>query len=67
MRVASIHTYPVKGCYRIDQQRAAVEPWGLAATGAGCIVDAGTGRRRSPSVSMPASPSCGPSVGWHAG
>jgi uncharacterized protein YcbX len=30
MRVASIHTYPVKGCHRIDQDAATVEPWGLA-------------------------------------
>jgi uncharacterized protein YcbX len=30
MRVASIHTYPVKGCHRVDHDGAAVEPWGLA-------------------------------------
>src|SRR5258706_15178292 len=30
MHVASLHTYPVKGCHRIDQQVAVVEPWGLA-------------------------------------
>jgi MOSC domain-containing protein len=30
MRLASIHTYPVKGCHRIDQDAAAVQPWGLA-------------------------------------
>jgi uncharacterized protein len=30
MRVASIHTYPVKGCHRIDQETAVVQPWGLA-------------------------------------
>ncbi|HKT06037.1 MAG TPA: MOSC N-terminal beta barrel domain-containing protein [Rugosimonospora sp.] len=30
MRLASIHTYPVKGCHRVDQERATVEPWGLA-------------------------------------
>lgn len=30
MRVMSIHTYPVKGCYRLDHREARVEPWGLA-------------------------------------
>jgi uncharacterized protein YcbX len=30
MRLASIHTYPVKGCRRIDRAEAVVEPWGLA-------------------------------------
>jgi uncharacterized protein YcbX len=39
MRVASIHTYPIKGCYRLDQERAAVEPWGLAGDRRWLIVD----------------------------
>ncbi|MBO4208445.1 MOSC domain-containing protein [Micromonospora echinofusca] len=30
MRVASIHTYPVKGGRRLDHDAAPVEPWGLA-------------------------------------
>jgi len=30
MRLASIHTYPVKGLHRIDHDAARVEPWGLA-------------------------------------
>lgn len=30
MRLASIHTYPIKGCHRVDQDRAQVQPWGLA-------------------------------------
>jgi uncharacterized protein YcbX len=30
MRLASIHTYPVKGCHRTDRGDAVVEPWGLA-------------------------------------
>jgi uncharacterized protein YcbX len=30
MRLASIHTYPVKGCRRTDHAAASVEPWGLA-------------------------------------
>jgi uncharacterized protein YcbX len=30
MRLASIHTYPIKSCHRIDHGDAVVEPWGLA-------------------------------------
>jgi uncharacterized protein YcbX len=30
MRLSSIHTYPVKGCHRIDRESAVVQPWGLA-------------------------------------
>jgi uncharacterized protein YcbX len=30
MRLASIHTYPIKSCHRIDQGDAVVELWGLA-------------------------------------
>ena len=39
MRVASIHTYPIKGCHRLDQDRAAVEPWGLSGDRRWLIVD----------------------------
>jgi uncharacterized protein len=30
VRLISIHTYPVKGCRRIDHESAVVEPWGLS-------------------------------------
>jgi len=30
MEVATIHTYPIKGCHRLDHDRAEVQPWGLA-------------------------------------
>lgn len=30
MRVSSLHTYPIKGCRRLDHEAAEVEPWGLA-------------------------------------
>ncbi|HCT76698.1 MAG TPA: MOSC domain-containing protein [Micromonosporaceae bacterium] len=30
MQVSGIHTYPVKGCRRLDHDIAVVEPWGLA-------------------------------------
>ena len=44
MHVAAIHTYPIKGCYRLDHDRAEVLPWGLAGDRRWLIVDAGTGR-----------------------
>jgi hypothetical protein len=39
MRVASVHIYPVKGCYRLDTAGAAVEPWGLAGDRRWLVVD----------------------------
>ncbi|OJF10944.1 MOSC domain-containing protein [Couchioplanes caeruleus] len=30
MRIASLHTYPLKGCHRLDHEVAVTEPWGLA-------------------------------------
>ena len=30
MRLAALHTYPVKGCHRIDHDVIDVHPWGLA-------------------------------------
>jgi uncharacterized protein YcbX len=29
VHVAALHTYPIKGCHRLDHDAAAVEPWGL--------------------------------------
>jgi MOSC domain-containing protein len=40
MRVASLHTYPVKGCYRTDHREVVVEPWGPAGDRRWVIVDA---------------------------
>ncbi|GIG86217.1 MOSC domain-containing protein [Plantactinospora endophytica] len=39
MRLVSLHTYPVKGCYRLDLADARVEPWGLAGDRRWMIVD----------------------------
>ena len=44
MQIGSIHIYPIKGCYRVDQDRAEVEPWGLAGDRRWLIVDPETGR-----------------------
>ncbi|PWR08655.1 MOSC domain-containing protein [Micromonospora acroterricola] len=40
MRLTSIHTYPVKGCHRLDHDGALVQPWGLAGDRRWMIVDA---------------------------
>ncbi|MEH1167764.1 MOSC N-terminal beta barrel domain-containing protein [Micromonospora sp. CPCC 205539] len=39
MRVASMHTYPVKGCRRMDRDSARVEPWGLDGDRRWLVVD----------------------------
>ncbi|MET7968381.1 MOSC N-terminal beta barrel domain-containing protein [Micromonospora sp. NPDC005305] len=39
MRVAAIHTYPVKGCRRMDRDTARVEPWGLDGDRRWLVVD----------------------------
>src|SRR6266536_1456613 len=39
MRLASIHTYPVKGLHRVDHDAARVEPWGLAGDRRFLLVD----------------------------
>ncbi|MEN3608320.1 MOSC N-terminal beta barrel domain-containing protein [Plantactinospora sp. ZYX-F-223] len=39
MRVVSMHTYPVKGCRRMDRDTARVEPWGLDGDRRWLIVD----------------------------
>jgi uncharacterized protein YcbX len=43
VRVASLHTYPIKGCYRFDHERVEVEPWGMAGDRRWCVVDPSTG------------------------
>ncbi|WP_433390624.1 MOSC domain-containing protein [Micromonospora sp. KLBMP9576] len=40
MRLSAIHSYPVKGCRRLDHDVADVEPWGLAGDRRWMIVDA---------------------------
>lgn len=40
MRLAAIHTYPVKGCRRLDHDAAGVDPWGLAGDRRWLVVDA---------------------------
>ncbi|WP_200211178.1 MOSC domain-containing protein [Micromonospora coerulea] len=39
MRLAALHTYPVKGCRRLDHDGARVEPWGLAGDRRWLVVD----------------------------
>ncbi|MFC7532524.1 MOSC domain-containing protein [Actinoplanes sp. GCM10030250] len=40
MRITALHSYPVKGCHRIDHDEAQVEPWGLAGDRRWMVVDA---------------------------
>ncbi|MGN9778715.1 MOSC domain-containing protein [Micromonospora sp. H33] len=40
MRLNAIHTYPVKGCHRLDHDGAEVRPWGLAGDRRWMVVDA---------------------------
>jgi uncharacterized protein YcbX len=44
MRLASIHTYPVKGCHRNDHDGAQVEPCGLAGDRRWLVVDDADGQ-----------------------
>nr|WP_296073330.1 MOSC N-terminal beta barrel domain-containing protein [uncultured Actinoplanes sp.] len=39
MRITALHTYPVKGCHRLERDAALVEPWGLAGDRRWMIVD----------------------------
>jgi uncharacterized protein YcbX len=39
MRVAGLHVYPIKGCYRVEVDAADVEPWGLAGDRRWLVVD----------------------------
>lgn len=55
MRIAAIHTYPVKGCHRLDHDEAQVEPWGLAGDRRWMIVDAegvGITQRETPRLTQ---------------
>ncbi|WP_422734152.1 MOSC domain-containing protein [Micromonospora sp. WMMD558] len=40
MQLSAIHTYPVKGCHRLDHDGAQVRPWGLAGDRRWMVVDA---------------------------
>jgi uncharacterized protein YcbX len=40
VRVASLHTYPVKGCHRVDHDAVDVRPWGPAGDRRWMVVDA---------------------------
>ncbi|WP_430783135.1 MOSC domain-containing protein [Actinoplanes sp. G11-F43] len=41
MLITALHTYPVKGCHRLDHDEARIEPWGLAHDRRWMIVDPG--------------------------
>jgi uncharacterized protein YcbX len=39
MHVVSLHTYPVKGCHRVDHDEITVQPWGVVGDRRWLIVD----------------------------
>jgi len=39
MHVVSLHTYPVKGCHRVDHEEITVQPWGVVGDRRWLIVD----------------------------
>ena len=53
MRIASLHTYPVKGCHRLDHDEAVTEPWGLAGDRRWMVIDpdgVGVTQRQAPAL-----------------
>ncbi len=55
MRITALHTYPVKGCHRIDHDEARVEPQGLAGDRRWIVVDpdgVGITQRTVPALSL---------------
>ena len=55
MRITAVHSYPVKGCHRLDHDEARVEPWGLAGDRRWMIVDpdgVGITQREMPRLSQ---------------
>jgi uncharacterized protein len=55
MRITALHTYPVKGCHRIEHDVARVEPWGLAGDRRWMMVDAegiGITQRNTPRLTQ---------------
>ncbi|MEV4706418.1 MOSC domain-containing protein [Actinoplanes sp. NPDC049316] len=53
MRITSLHTYPVKGCHRLDHDEAVAEPWGLAGDRRWMVIDAdgvGITQREAPAL-----------------
>ncbi|MEV6598258.1 MOSC domain-containing protein [Actinoplanes sp. NPDC051346] len=55
MRITSLHTYPLKGCRRLDHDVAVIEPWGLAGDRRWMAVDAdgvGITQREAPALAL---------------
>jgi uncharacterized protein YcbX len=55
MRITALHTYPIKGCHRLEHDAARVEPWGLAGDRRWMIVDAdgvGITQREAPGLTQ---------------
>ncbi|WP_067496691.1 MOSC domain-containing protein [Actinoplanes sp. TFC3] len=55
MRIASLHTYPVKGCHRLDHDQAVIEPWGFAGDRRWMVIDSdgvGITQRQAPALTQ---------------
>ena len=55
MRITALHTYPVKGCHRLDHDEARVEPWGLTGDRRWIVIDpdgVGITQRRVTALSL---------------
>ena len=55
MRITSLHTYPVKGCHRLDLDEAVTEPWGLAGDRRWMVIDpdgVGITQRQAPALTQ---------------
>ncbi len=55
MHIAGLHTYPVKGCRRLDHDEAVTEPWGLAGDRRWMVIDpdgVGITQRQAPALAL---------------
>ncbi|MEV6299638.1 MOSC N-terminal beta barrel domain-containing protein [Actinoplanes sp. NPDC051861] len=55
MEISALHSYPIKGCHRLDHDEARVDPWGLAGDRRWMVVDAdgvGITQRETPRLTQ---------------
>ena len=67
MRIASLHTYPVKGCHRLDHDEAGVERWGLVGDRRWIVIDpdgVGITQRITARLALLSRRATGASSGW---
>lgn len=55
MRITALHSYPVKGCHRLDHDEAGVAPWGLTGDRRWMVIDpdgVGITQRKVPRLAL---------------